>query len=201
MVNNSGQKVGFTWTVADLLRGPYKPAQVILPLTVLRRLDRYGEQPAVRRKKTPSKSSAAIAHTAVGDELRLSLETYLEDLIIEQWSDINFGADLFFVDRQMQCGDIGYLDILARDKATDGFMVIELKRDEGDDETFGQLSRYMGWIADNKDQPEGAPVRGIIVAAQIAPKLEAAAKTNPNVRLVEYAIRLELLPRERRHGH
>ena len=36
------RRVSFIWTVADLLRGPYKPAQygkVILPLTVLRRLD------------------------------------------------------------------------------------------------------------------------------------------------------------------
>ena len=42
MVNNFGDKVSFIWSVADLLRGPYKPAQygrVILPLTVLRRLD------------------------------------------------------------------------------------------------------------------------------------------------------------------
>jgi type I restriction enzyme M protein len=39
---NFGDKVSFIWSVADLLRGPYKPAQygrVILPLTVLRRLD------------------------------------------------------------------------------------------------------------------------------------------------------------------
>ena len=37
-----GEKVAFIWSVADLLRGPYKPHQygrVILPLTVLRRLD------------------------------------------------------------------------------------------------------------------------------------------------------------------
>lgn len=41
-MNNFGDKVSFIWSVADLLRGPYKPAQygrVILPLTVLRRLD------------------------------------------------------------------------------------------------------------------------------------------------------------------
>jgi type I restriction enzyme M protein len=39
---NNGDRVGFIWSVADLLRGPYKPPQygrVILPLTVLRRLD------------------------------------------------------------------------------------------------------------------------------------------------------------------
>ena len=41
-MNGFSDKVGFIWSVADLLRGPYKPAQygrVILPLTVLRRLD------------------------------------------------------------------------------------------------------------------------------------------------------------------
>ncbi len=41
-MNNFSDKVSFIWSVADLLRGPYKPAQygrVILPLTVLRRLD------------------------------------------------------------------------------------------------------------------------------------------------------------------
>lgn len=41
-MTNLGDKVGFIWSVADLLRGPYKAAQykeVVLPLTVLRRRD------------------------------------------------------------------------------------------------------------------------------------------------------------------
>lgn len=41
-VDGFGDKVGFIWAVADLLRGDYKAheyGQVILPLTVLRRLD------------------------------------------------------------------------------------------------------------------------------------------------------------------
>jgi type I restriction enzyme M protein len=39
---NFGDKVSFIWSVADLLRGPYRPNQykdVMLPMTVLRRLD------------------------------------------------------------------------------------------------------------------------------------------------------------------
>lgn len=39
---NFSERVAFIWSVADLLRGPYRPNQygkVILPLTVLRRLD------------------------------------------------------------------------------------------------------------------------------------------------------------------
>src|SRR4051812_4365958 len=42
LMNHFGEKVSFIWSVADLLRGPYKPHQygdVILPMTVLRRLD------------------------------------------------------------------------------------------------------------------------------------------------------------------
>jgi type I restriction enzyme M protein len=41
-VNNFGEKVTFIWSVAELLRGPYRPNQykdVMLPMTVLRRLD------------------------------------------------------------------------------------------------------------------------------------------------------------------
>lgn len=41
-MNNFSEKSSFIWSVADLIRGPYRPNQykdVMLPLTVLRRLD------------------------------------------------------------------------------------------------------------------------------------------------------------------
>ena len=41
-MNNFSEKANFVWSVADLLRGPYRPNQykdVMLPMTVLRRLD------------------------------------------------------------------------------------------------------------------------------------------------------------------
>ncbi|WP_228041786.1 type I restriction-modification system subunit M N-terminal domain-containing protein [Planktothrix mougeotii] len=40
--NNHQELVGFIWSIADKLRGPYRPPQyrrVMLPLIVLRRLD------------------------------------------------------------------------------------------------------------------------------------------------------------------
>ncbi|HDS08128.1 MAG TPA: SAM-dependent DNA methyltransferase, partial [Bacteroides sp.] len=42
MTINFTEKANFIWSIADLLRGDYKPheyGRVILPLTVLRRLD------------------------------------------------------------------------------------------------------------------------------------------------------------------
>jgi len=41
-MNHWSDKVSFIFSIADVLRGPYKPNQygkVVLPLTVLRRLD------------------------------------------------------------------------------------------------------------------------------------------------------------------
>ena len=41
-MENFSDKVSFIWSVANLIRGPYRPNQykdVMLPLTVLRRLD------------------------------------------------------------------------------------------------------------------------------------------------------------------
>jgi len=41
-MNNFGEKVSLIWSIAELLRGPYRPNQykdVMLPMTVLRRLD------------------------------------------------------------------------------------------------------------------------------------------------------------------
>jgi type I restriction enzyme M protein len=60
-LSNFSEKVAFIWSVADLLRGPYKPAQygrVILPLTVLRRLDCVLE---------PTKAKVLEKHVALKD--------------------------------------------------------------------------------------------------------------------------------------
>jgi type I restriction enzyme M protein len=41
-MNHFSEKVSFIWSVADLIRGPYRPNQykdIMLPMTVFRRLD------------------------------------------------------------------------------------------------------------------------------------------------------------------
>ena len=66
---------------------------------------------------------------------------------------------------------------------------------------LGSLRKQIdaGELPEDFKDMDGVPVAGIIIAAEITPKLEAAAKTNANVRLVEYAVRIELLPREQEH--
>jgi len=68
-VNNFGELVSFIWNVADLLRGPYKPheyGQVILPMTVLRRLDCVLEptKPKVLQKAKKTRLEPLLADAA-----------------------------------------------------------------------------------------------------------------------------------------
>ena len=66
---------------------------------------------------------------------------------------------------------IGRIDILATDKKTKNYVVIELKKNQTSDDTIGQLSRYMGWIKEHK-KDDG--VKGIIVAGKFDEKLKYA---------------------------
>jgi len=126
--------------------------------------------------------------------LRVTLEQYLEDLLVEQWDTLPCGEELEFLDRQVECGTLGTLDILARDRSTGDYVVIELKRDQGDDEVVGQVSRYMGWIKKQRADHEGVGVRGIIVAHQATERLRSAVSPHQNIGLYTYQFAVTLTP-------
>jgi hypothetical protein len=121
----------------------------------------------------------------------LALEKYLEDLIVEQWESLPWAADLEYLGRQVVAEE-GFIDILAKDRSTGDFVVIELKRDQTDDEVVGQLSRYMGWAKERRAASAGMKVRGIIVPHEATPKLRAAASAHDNVNLYLYKLALAL---------
>lgn len=119
-------------------------------------------------------------------DLRVTLEQYLEDLLAEQWETLPWAAELEYIDRQVECGTLGTLDILARDRNTGDYVVIELKRNQGDDEVVGQLSRYMGWIKQHRADHESVGVRGIIVAHEATERLRSAVLPHPHISLYTY---------------
>ena len=43
-------------------------------------------------------------------------------------------------------GNTKGVDILVYNEQTKNYVVIELKRDQSSDDTFGELTRYMGWV-------------------------------------------------------
>ena len=110
------------------------------------------------------------------------MESQLEDFIINNWENTEFGKkyDLIYengdlISKQFKT-DIGIIDIIAKDKMNDNYVVIELKRNQTSDETFGQLTRYMGWV---KRHLKDDKVKGIIVAGKYDKKLDYALEYAP----------------------
>lgn len=123
------------------------------------------------------------------------MEKQLEDFIIENWStlDLSKNLELIYKDgelisQQFRTG-IGPIDILAKDKNTGSYVVIELKRNQTSDDTIGQVSRYMGWVSENLDDPD---VRGIIISGKYDEKLHYAQKLINSVDVFLYQVNFNL---------
>jgi hypothetical protein len=123
------------------------------------------------------------------------MEKQLEEFIIENWNESEFGKtlDLIYEDgllkSQQYKTDIGIIDILARDKATGSYVVIELKRNQTSDDTVGQVLRYMGWVTENLKEKS---VRGIIVAGKYDEKLYYAQNMIQAVDVFLYEVQFKL---------
>jgi len=123
------------------------------------------------------------------------MEKQLEDFIIHNWDNTELGKryNLIIEDgellSQQYPTNIGYIDILVRDKKSNSFVVIELKKNQTSDDTVGQVTRYMGWISDNKGDKN---VKRIIIAAEYDKKLEYALKVIPNIEVFLYNVDFKL---------
>jgi hypothetical protein len=142
-----------------------------------------------RHLVTPTKVQAAPSKRL---DLRITLEQYLEDLLVEQWKSLPWADELVYLERQVECGTLGRLDILARDRKNHDLVVIELKRDQADDEVVGQVSRYMGWIKQHRADHQGVGVRGIIVAHEATERLRSAVLPHPSISLYTYQFSVAL---------
>jgi hypothetical protein len=123
------------------------------------------------------------------------MEKQLEEFIIENWNESEFGKtlDLIYEDgflkSQQYKTDIGIIDILAKDKVTGSYVVIELKRNQTSDDTVGQILRYMGWVTENLKE---ANVRGIIVSGKYDEKLYYAQNMIQSVDVFLYEVQFKL---------
>ena len=123
------------------------------------------------------------------------MEKQLEDFIIDNWENTQFGSDLELIydegilkSQQFRTG-IGPIDILVKDKKTGAYVVIELKKNQTSDDTVGQILRYMGWI---KEELKDDHVRGIIVAGKYDQKLDYARKMIPGLEVFIYQVQFNL---------
>ena len=132
------------------------------------------------------------------NEQTFALEKYLEEFLIGNWESTEIGKKynlIYSDDNELQSQqyktDIGKIDILAKEKETDKYVVIELKRNQTSDDTVGQILRYMGWVMEKL--ANGNLVKGVIIGYENDEKLKYALKSVPNVELFLYRINFSLI--------
>jgi len=84
---------------------------------------------------------------------------------------------------------VGIIDILATDKKNKNHVVIELKRNQTNDEVLGQIKKYMGWVKVHKKDNN---VIGIVVAKQFDKKFYYAMQMEKDVYPLEYEVDFKL---------
>jgi CRISPR/Cas system-associated exonuclease Cas4 (RecB family) len=123
------------------------------------------------------------------------MEQQLEDFIIQNWDESEFGKKYDLIEEdgvlksQQYRTDIGPIDILAIEKGTNNFVVIELKRNQSSDDTVGQIARYMGWV---EEHLECENVKGVIVCGKYDKKLDYARKRVRDVEVFLYEVNFSL---------
>ncbi len=123
------------------------------------------------------------------------MESQLEDFIINNWENTELGEkyDLIVEDGEMISQQyktaLGPIDILAKDKKTGNYVVIELKKNQTGDDTVGQVTRYMGEIKTTKRDNK---VKGVIIAGTYDRKLASSLKMISNIDVYIYEVDFKL---------
>ena len=148
-------------------------------------------------ESSPELPPAGIWDSESNREQSFALEKHLEEFIVSNFHRVFNGKLEISRDSEGFTGqqyrtDVGIIDILARDKQTGDYVVIELKRGQASDATVGQILRYMGWVREHLCiEPQG--VQGIVICQEADDRLEYALSMMPNVGVKFYQIEFRLM--------
>lgn len=112
------------------------------------------------------------------NNLIFASEARLEQYIINNFKEI-FNDELELClnpksgNRSQYSTGVGIIDILALEKETNNYVVLELKNQVANDKTIPQILRYMGWIRLHLCRDDQT-VRGIIICKKTTKKFKYA---------------------------
>jgi restriction system protein len=158
----------------------------------------YSELALSLWKATPNSSAIDEPPGSIDNidtENEFALEKHLEDFLVANWESTELGKKYDLIEEdgdlvsQQYPTKIGRIDLLVKEKKTGSYVVIELKKGQTNDDTVGQLARYLGWI---KEKMGTQSVKGIVIARLEDEKLKYALKAIPNVEFFVYKVNFAL---------
>jgi len=184
---NGFNNLGIKYSARTISVFPY--SSEIRPLWKVEHEDDYTQWGGF---KDTTETKAEVA----ADPALFYMESQLEDFLIENWDRTDLGQKYDLIEeegelksQQYRTG-VGRIDILAQDKITKQYVVIELKKAQTSDDTVGQLTRYMGWLEEHKTG--GKPTKGIIIAALYDERLYYALKKIKDTEVYLYKVDFKL---------
>jgi hypothetical protein len=138
-----------------------------------------------------------VPKTGIGESFHFPLEKYLEEFMVSNWDKTVLGKTLSLHAEDEESAtqyptSVGPIDILARDKTTHDWVVIELKRGKSSDAVVGQLLRYMGWVKKHK-AGDGEKVRGVIITSTPDDRIKYAMLVSDGISFYTYKVSFDLV--------
>jgi restriction system protein len=170
---------------------------IVFPMYTLSEISQEQYLALVEGTELPPIPEEEPQEETVSKQTEFILEKYLEEFIVANFTTIFGGTLKLYEDsegnegQQYATNQVGYIDILAVEKETNSFVVIELKKGRSSDQVVGQILRYMGWVKQNLCT-NGESVKGLVICSEPDTKLSYALSMVDNVEARYYSISFEL---------
>jgi len=136
---------------------------------------------------------------AADGAISFGLEKHLHDFLVDNWDHVSdLGKQWSILDEEgevigshYRTGEVGEIDVLAKHRTNDAWLVVELKRNQTSDETVGQVLRYMGWVRRKMAGKKGV-VQGLIICSEVDEKLRYALSDQPLIKCMTYKVDFKL---------
>lgn len=127
------------------------------------------------------------------------LERYLHEFLVDHWDQLSIAQDWELLEEggetvgsRYDTEEVGEIDLLAKHKRENRWLVIELKRSQSSDATVGQILRYMAWV--RLRLAKDAKVSGLVICGDVDKKLQFALDGQPDVKCMTYQLTFNLGP-------
>ena len=147
--------------------------------------------------KVEPETTPEVEDEGPAPSLRFGLEKYLQAFLRDNWDSTELAEEWALLEEddelvgyEYDTRQVGRIDLLAKHRTEDRWLVLELKKDQTSDATVGQVLRYMGWVEERL--AEGGQVEGLIIAYEPDKRIRYALTHTRGVRLMRYEVDFRL---------